>query len=125
MPVHDWTQVDSGIFHAFHVQWIAGISAALNGGLLPDNYYALAEQRSGIFGPDVLTLERVSGEVLPSGDASTALQVAPPKLKATAETSSEFYNRKQNSVVIRHVSDDRMVAVRVSGRSWRRRRRCC
>lgn len=32
MPVHDWTQVDAGIFHAFHHGWIGAISNALNEG---------------------------------------------------------------------------------------------
>jgi hypothetical protein len=25
MPVHDWTRVEAGIFHAFHVAWIPEI----------------------------------------------------------------------------------------------------
>ena len=56
MPIHDWTRVDAGIFHAFHVQWIAEIARALNGGLLPPSYYALPEQITSGMGPDVLTL---------------------------------------------------------------------
>ncbi len=44
MPVHDWTRVDAGIFHAFRYFWIYQISAALNRGLLPPAYYALSEQ---------------------------------------------------------------------------------
>ena len=44
MPIHDWTQVDAGTFHAFHTLWIAEIMKALNTGLLPAGYYAMAEQ---------------------------------------------------------------------------------
>ena len=40
MPIHDWTRVDAGIFHHFHVTWIPEIARALNAGLLPDGYYA-------------------------------------------------------------------------------------
>ncbi|HEY2585448.1 MAG TPA: hypothetical protein VGI81_06785 [Tepidisphaeraceae bacterium] len=29
MPVHDWTKVDAGNFHAFHHRWISAISDAL------------------------------------------------------------------------------------------------
>ena len=29
MPMHDWTQVEAGIFHAFHHEWISEISQAL------------------------------------------------------------------------------------------------
>src|SRR5207302_10526518 len=58
VPVHDWTRVDAGIFHDFHHAWIEEIKRALNRGLLPPDYYALAEQIAGGLGPDVLTLQR-------------------------------------------------------------------
>ena len=29
MPVHDWTRVDDGTFHAFHTVWISEIMKAL------------------------------------------------------------------------------------------------
>jgi len=53
MPVHDWTRVNAGIFHHFHQCWIDELQRALNRGLLPESYYALAEQYAGGFGPDV------------------------------------------------------------------------
>ena len=56
MPVHDWTRVEAGIFHAFHVAWIPELQKTLNGGLLPEGYYALAEQHAGRAIADVLTL---------------------------------------------------------------------
>jgi hypothetical protein len=43
MPIHDWTKVDAGIFHALHLHWIAAIDGALNDGLLPPDYYSLPE----------------------------------------------------------------------------------
>lgn len=117
MPVHDWTCVEAGIFHAFHQQWITALSNALNQGGLPEEYYALPEQYAGGFGPDVLTLERplttsTDAEADDSaGGTGVALLVRPPRLAPTAETDMEFYNRKQTSVVIRHVTGDRVVAV--------------
>ncbi len=54
MPVHDWTRVDPGIVHDFHHDWITEIKRALNRGILPSGYYALAEQHAAGFGPDVL-----------------------------------------------------------------------
>jgi hypothetical protein len=54
MSIHDWTRVDTGIFHHFHVGWIGELSRALNHGLLPPDHYALAEQRAGGLGPDIL-----------------------------------------------------------------------
>lgn len=35
MPVHDWTLVNAGTFHAFHTAWMGEFQRALNGGLLP------------------------------------------------------------------------------------------
>lgn len=57
MPMHDWTRVEAGIFHAFHHGWIQEIARILNQGLLPSDYYALPEQQAAGFGPDVLTLQ--------------------------------------------------------------------
>lgn len=42
MPIHDWTRVDAGIFHAFDHFWVTEISRAMNRGLLPGGYYALS-----------------------------------------------------------------------------------
>jgi len=38
MPIHDWTRVEAGIFHAFLYFWISAISDALNAGVLPGDY---------------------------------------------------------------------------------------
>ena len=56
MSVHDWTRVEAGIFHSFHNAWIVHLAEALNGGLLPPDYYALGEQHAGRFVTDLLTL---------------------------------------------------------------------
>jgi hypothetical protein len=117
MPIHDWTRVDAGIFHAFHHGWISAISDALNDGLLPPDYYALPEQHAAGFGPDVLALqspvERKNG--LEGSDVSTGgpgvLLARKPALTPTVETDMEFYRRKQDVVTVRHVSGDRVVAM--------------
>lgn len=44
MPIHDWTRVDAGVFHSFYLGWISMLKKPLNNGLLPPDYYALAEQ---------------------------------------------------------------------------------
>lgn len=115
MPAHDWTRVEAGIFHAFHHGWIEELSRALNRGILPDTFYALPEQHAAGFGPDVLTLQG-SGEDKDEAEDTAAprnggLLVAAPKLQVTAETDMEFYRRKQKSVVIHHISGDRIVAM--------------
>ncbi len=117
MPVHDWSRVEAGIFHDFHHAWIEEIKRALNAGLLPDDYYALAEQHAAGFGPDVLTLggppNGESGPALSPTAPSTGggLLLAPPKARLAAETEMEFYRRKQNRVAVRHVSGDQVVAM--------------
>jgi hypothetical protein len=116
MPVHDWTRVEAGIFHDFHHEWISTIRRALNNGLLPPQYYALAEQQAAGFGPDILTLQGPSPaaeDAGPTGEPRepAGLLLAPPRVRFQAETSHEFYRRKKSTVVVRHVSGDRMVAV--------------
>ena len=56
MPIHDWTRVEAGTYHDFHLAWIAELRKALNRGLLPAGYYAQAEQRANDTIPDVLAL---------------------------------------------------------------------
>ena len=43
MPIHDWTRVDAGLFHAFHHDWVSVLSRALNAGVLPPDYFALPD----------------------------------------------------------------------------------
>ena len=57
MPIHDWTRVTAGTFYAFHVAWIAELQRVLNSGVLPEGYYAQAEQVAGQVIADVLALE--------------------------------------------------------------------
>lgn len=111
MPMHDWTQVPDGIYHAFHHEWISEIGRTLNRGLLPRDYYALPEQVAAGFGPDVLTLQEQRAE---SGGAEGGVATAPqarPRTRFTAETEGEFYRRKKSTIVVRHVSGDRIVAM--------------
>lgn len=119
MPVHDWTRVDAGVFHDFHDfhhEWISTIRRALNDGVLPSDYYALAEQQAAGFGPDVLTLHSSpppADEAPPAAGpkCNPRLLLAPPKVRLSAESPREFYRRKKSTITIRHVSGDRIVAV--------------
>jgi hypothetical protein len=116
MPIHDWTRVDAGIFHDFHHEWISTIKRALNAGVLPAGYYALAEQVVGGLLPDVLTLESVAPRASrqPAGTGTTggiALATAPPKVRFTLTTEPERYARKRSRIAVRHKSEDQVVAV--------------
>jgi hypothetical protein len=114
MPIHDWTRVNAGIFHDFHLSWIAEIRHTLNSGLLPPDYYALAEQIAGGLGPDVLTLQTPGT----GGNGTTrdtqgvvAVATAPPKVRLTVRAEIDEYTLKQRTLVIRHVSQHRIVAL--------------
>jgi hypothetical protein len=117
MPIHDWTRVEAGIFHDFHHAWIEEIKRALNAGLLPEEYYAMAEQQAAGFGPDVLTLQSSrpdEGDGTPAAGPTPSaggLLLAPPKVRFKAESVKEFYRRKKSTITIRHISKDRVVAV--------------
>ena len=115
MPVHDWTRVDPGVFHDFHTVWIAAIRNALNEGLLPEGYYALAEQHAGRFIADVLTLhgsseseERLSS--LPPDTGGIALAEAPPQVQRRQVIEPAALTRRR-SLAIRHVSNHRLIAL--------------
>jgi hypothetical protein len=121
MPIHDWTRVEAGIFHHFHHAWIGEMARLLNRGVLPSDYYAMAEQHASHFGPDVLTLQRRAGEdqerddsePVDNGPAQSggSVLLAAPKARLAGETDLQFYRRKQNVVAVRHVSGDRLVAI--------------
>src|SRR5687767_3081940 len=102
MPIHDWTRVDAGIFHNFHHGWITDIYAALNRGILPPSYYALAEQIAGGLGPDVLTLRGPIGRPIePVEGGGVALATNPPRVRIRMTSDASRYAAKTKSVVIR------------------------
>src|SRR5262245_21443729 len=77
MPIHKWKRVDAGIYHDFHHAWIEELKRALNRGVLPEDYYALAEQFAAGYGPDVFTLQE--GTSVSSPTNGPALGVLQPK----------------------------------------------
>jgi hypothetical protein len=89
MPVHDWTRVDAGIFHDFHLGWIGEMRRVLNSGQMPPDVYALAEHLTAELDPDALTLRTLSA----------------------IRSEIDPYTLKQRTLVIRHVSNHRIVAL--------------
>ena len=113
MPMHDWTRVEAGIFHAFHHGWINEIARVLNQGGLPTDYYALPEQAAAGYGSDVLTLQdQRSDEDEPNGGgvATATLLQTRPQTRFMAESDTALYPRLKSAIAVRHVSDDRLVA---------------
>lgn len=114
MAVHEWSRVSAGTFHDFHCSWIVEVRNVLNNGVLPPDYYAQAEQIIGDLGPDVLTLQtnRSSGEQPLNGSpGAVAVALAPPKVRFTTTIEMDQYSLKQRALVIRHSSDDRIIAL--------------
>jgi hypothetical protein len=114
MPLHDWTLVEDGIFHALHTTWMGLIQNSLNEGLLPKGYYALAEQHAGRFITDVLTLHaspEPQGPLPPLPPAGgIAVAEAPPKVQREMVIDQETRARAR-SLAIRHVSGHRLIAL--------------
>jgi hypothetical protein len=122
MPIHDWTRVEAGVFHHFHVEWIGDLARVLNKGLLPEGYYSLAEQITGVEGgdspngdrePDVLTLKGPIRNAPPADQfpGSVALLDRPPKVRIHQRLERDRYADKAKSIVIRHTSGHEVIAV--------------
>ena len=111
MPIHDWTRVDAGLFHAFHQSWIIKLCDTLNADRLPADYFALPEQTISGPIPDVLTLE-LGPERGMSDRTATGLAVAtaPPRVELVQRAEDRIYVRKANRIVVRH-RHGRVVAV--------------
>jgi len=108
MPIHDWTRVRANRFHHFHQEWTMGIARALNQGLLPDGYSALADQVTGGPVPDVVTLSPSGSLAGPAG--GVAVIDAPVRSRVQVEAEAAVYARKANRVTVTH-PDGVVVAV--------------
>lgn len=108
MPIHDWKPGFAWLFHHFHQEWIHSLGRALNGGLLPSDYYAMTEQVTVGVTPDVLAL-RDRTEPAGAAGADGGLLVAEPRTRIVETLNAT--PRKKNTVAVKHASDDRTVAV--------------
>lgn len=114
MPLHDWTRVPTYEFKDFHTEWIVSLKHAINA-VLPPGYRALSEQSLRTMGPDVLTLQSEpaalrghrNGTV---DDGGTVATLAPPRVRLT-EQADLVAGFRQKRLAIRHVSEDRVVAI--------------
>jgi hypothetical protein len=115
MPVHDWTKVQAGVFHDFHHLWITSIRRGLNSGVLPPDYYAMADQVAGPWNPDVLALQR-------RPTPQPAPRPATPAAVAIGDVARQvrFHDRAKSPrrtawrpkrVAVRHKTGDRVVAL--------------
>ena len=100
MPIHDWTNASAGTFHDFHQGWTIEIRNRLNNGVLPNGYYAMADQRVSGPEPDVIALQLRGAE--PKGGLVVAQ--TPPRILRAARIEAETaaYARKANRIAIHH-----------------------
>lgn len=109
MPIHDWSRVASNRYHHFHQQWSLEIANALNTGLMPEGYFAMAEQRTGGPEPDVVALKMPRR--LPSRDeGGLALADAPVKTRHVAVADATRYAEKANRLKL-HSPDGDVVGI--------------
>jgi hypothetical protein len=99
MPIHDWTRVSDGTFHAFHMNWVSELQENLDSGLLPSSYYAQAE-------PPFQTTTSA-----PTGSGGLAVAAVPPRVRVTAAAAMDDYVLKRRTIVIRHSGGDRIIAL--------------
>lgn len=109
MPVHDWTRVNAGLFHHFHQRWIGALCDQLNTGVLPDGFFALAEQNTAGLVPDILTLaEEIDPESSETREAENptgrALAVAtvPPRTRFVNQAEADVYAARADRIAVRH-----------------------
>ncbi len=94
MPIHDWSRGSAGLFHDFHLCWVARIWDVVNNGVLPPDHYAMIEQTGGDLDPFAATIDN-----------------AMPRMRFTAQTELDAYLLRRRTLVIRHDSDDRIIAL--------------
>jgi hypothetical protein len=94
MPIHDWSRVDAGVFHAFRQQWIGALCDALNAEILPEDHFALIEVAARVPVPNILAEPSSSGRV----------EVAGPGAEVRGHA------RAADRIAVRH-EDGRIIAI--------------
>ena len=113
VTIHDWTRVDAGDWHDFHLAWIAELRKQLNGGVLPAGYSAKAEPQGGFHvrgeddadgsGGDPSHDRRFEGDLLTLRDAGAGgggilLAEAPPPVRIASPLPAPVPQARRVSV---------------------------
>ena len=113
MRLHNWSRVDAGTWHGFHLHWTSRLCEHLNNGRLPAGFYADAERSAVERVPDVLAIEEADFDVEPASptaaDGLTAV-LAPPGLKVHA-AGGDPYSTRRRRIAVRRDDGDRLAAV--------------
>lgn len=115
MGVHDWTSIDVGIFHDFHLGWVGALNRSLNNGLLPSTFYALAEQAQAASDaiPPAQHERPSGGPVAKAAAANNRLvsaAAAPPRVRFTAAAQSASTALMSRRIAIYRANSDVLVA---------------
>jgi hypothetical protein len=114
--MHDWKNADPDVYHDFHTSWIVTIRRALNHGILPKGYYALAEKSiGGEMIPDVITMHRGYGtngvgKSGPGRSRSTVIE-ATPRVRYTATLPPARPESVQRRIKVHRREDHRVVSL--------------
>ncbi len=113
-PIHDWSKVEPGLFHHFHQRWTIALTDALNAGGLPEGYYALIEQRTGLVEPDILSLHLpATGHGNGHDSGGVAVATAPPRTRFVVQTDETAYSLKANRIVVYHPLGELVAVVEI------------
>jgi hypothetical protein len=114
MPIQDWTIVSAGLFHHFHLKWIASLTDALNFGRLPKGYYALAEQSAGDPVPDDLTPKKgPSSREAPGPPQGVALAETPPRTQFVYQAEAAVYAMKAYRIAVYNPTGEIVAVVEI------------
>ena len=101
--MHDWTRVKPGTYHNFHYRWIAAIIDRLNSGLLPPDFFAMAEQIIGRPETDVVALQTRSRPESPTErNGGVAVSTSRPQTRFVMPLEVERYAQMANRIAIHH-----------------------
>ncbi len=110
MPIHDWARVPAGTYHSFHQRWISAIADALNGGGLPEGYFAMSEVDAKAPIPDVLAL-KAQPPMPAHGPAGIAVLDSPPRTGVvTRGENTAGYARRADHVSV-YLPQGELIAV--------------
>jgi hypothetical protein len=101
-PLHDWTNVPSGLFHGFHQSWSIRIKDTLNADLLAKGTAALVEQRASGREGDMLAIETRNTKPRPDADGGGVATMPPPIARFVSRTTKQIYATRANRIVVRH-----------------------
>lgn len=102
MSIHDWTKAQSNQFHHFHQDWTVEIARILNGGVLPDGYFAQLEQHTASRLPSESDSMIYAQKAIrlavrhPDGSVVAIIEVASPGNKDSKHAIQAFTRKEVN-----------------------------